>query len=152
MMPLVDKLLSLANEIAQNHPRFFENNGPGVGDRNTAEFMKKLRETALQELGRDFSEKQICGNNKLAVDFFFPEEATIVEIALTLRNPNSEFYKDILKTILAQKIGTRIKTLVFVSKPGAIKRHGEPASQSIITLIKKEFGVEIAIKEITQNI
>jgi hypothetical protein len=148
---LSEELVTLAQQIADDTPRFFEIKGPGKGDNATNEFMKELKSHAKQLFREDYSEKGICGDNKFAVDFFFPKEATIVEIALTLRNANSEFSKDILKAILSQKAGNSIKKLIFVSKPGAIKRHEEPASKSIISLVKKEFGISVIIRELNNN-
>ena len=151
-MVLSEKLVELAQKIADDSPGFFEIKGlPGNGDKATNAFMKELQSQAKQLFGEDFSEKGICGDNKFAVDFFFPEEATIIEIALTLRNAISVFSKDILKAILSQKAGNTIKKLIFISKPGAIKRHEEPASKSIISLVKKEFGISVIIRELINN-
>lgn len=146
-----EKLIELAQDIADDSPGFFDIKGPGKGDKATHVFMKELQNQAKHLFGEDFSEKGICGDNKFAVDFFFPKEAIIVEIALTLRNSNSEFHKDILKAILSQKTDNTIKKLIFVSKPGANKRHEEPASQSIISLVEQEFGITIIIRELINN-
>ena len=146
-----EKLTTLAQKIADDSPGFFDIKGPGKGDKATHAFMKELQNQAKELFGEDFSEKGICGDNKFAVDFFFPKEATIVEIALTLRNSNSEFHKDIFKAILSQKADNTIKKLIFVSKPGANRRHEESASQSIISLVEKEFGITIIIRELSNN-
>lgn len=122
-----ENLIKLAQNIADDTPGFFDIKGPGKGDKATHAFMKELQNQGKQLFGEDFSEKGICGDNKFAVDLFFPKEATIVEIALTLRNSNSEFHKDILKAILSQKADNTIKKLIFISKPGANKRHEELA-------------------------
>ena len=34
---------------------------------------------------------------------------------------------------------------------GQIKRHEEPASQSIISLVEQEFGITIIIRELSNN-
>ena len=146
-----ENLIELAQNIANDSPGFFDIKGPGKGDKATHAFMKKLRNQAEQLFKEDYSEKEICGDNKFAFDFFFPEEATIVEIALTLRNSNSEFHKDILKAILSQKADNTIEKLIFISKPGANKRHEEPASQSIISLVEKEFGITVIIRELVDS-
>ena len=146
-----EKLIELAQNIADGTPGFFDIKGPGKGDKATHAFMKELRTQAKQLFEADFSEKVICGDNKFAVDFFFPDEATIIEIALTLRNSNSEFHKDILKAILSQRADNTINKLIFVSKPGAKKRHEEPASQSIISLVEKDFGIMVIIRELVDN-
>lgn len=93
------KLIELAQALAAKIPAFQAVLGPGAGDEATGEFMRKLRENALAEFGNDYSEKKICGGNSLAVDFYFPEEQTIVEVALGLPNPATEFEKDVLKAI-----------------------------------------------------
>lgn len=41
--------------------------------------MKELQNRAKSTLGRDYSETKLCGDNKLAVDFYFPEEETVVD-------------------------------------------------------------------------
>lgn len=146
-----EKLIALAQKNADGNPGFFDIKGPGKGDKATNAFMKELRRQAKQLFGEDFSEKGICGDNKFAVDFFFPEEATIVEIALTLRNANSEFTKDILKAMLSQHAGNTIRKLIFVAKPGAIKRHEELASKSIISLVESKFGISVIIREVNNN-
>lgn len=143
-----DKLIKLAQKIASTSPDFHKILGPGKGDKSTHAFMKELRLQAIELFKEDFSEKTICGDNKFAVDFYFPAESTIVEIALTIRNSNSEFHKDILKALLSKKAGNPVEKLVFISKPGAIKRHQKPASQAIISLARDEFGVSILIKEL----
>jgi hypothetical protein len=146
-----DKLQDLAQGIADNTPRFFEIKGYGLGDKATIEFMKELRSQAIIIFQEDFSEKKICGDNNLSVDFYFPSESTVVEVALSLRNSNSEFERDILKTILGRKSGYAINKLVFISKHPAIKRRYEPASRSIIDLVQREFGITVIITELVNN-
>ncbi len=146
-----EKLYELAQKIADQTPNFFEKKGSGKGDNATLTYMKELRKEAANLFNYDFSEKNICGMNKFAVDFYFPDEAAIVEIAFTLRTPNSEFSKDIFKAILAKKAGNSINTLIFIAKPGAIKRHNEPASKSIIAFVSKEYDISIIIKELSNS-
>src|SRR5258708_21221186 len=96
------KLLALAREIASASPKFHAVLWPGVGDRATHALMRQLRERAVDAFGKDCSEWKVCDEASLAVDFYFSEEGTIVEVALGLPNPASEFEKDILKAIMAQ--------------------------------------------------
>lgn len=79
------RLYEIANDIALSTPGFFEIKGPGEGNHSTNKFIAELGDRAIAEFGEDFSEKNICGDNSLAVDFYFPEDGTIVEIALGLR-------------------------------------------------------------------
>ena len=138
----------MANEIAGMTPDFHGIKGPGAGDNANHVFMATLRSRARDTFGKDYAEKQISGDIKSAVDFYIPEEKTIIEIALALRVPLSEFQKDIFKALLARDNGVEVEHLVFVAKPGARKRHQEPASQAIIHWLKKHYSINVAIEEL----
>jgi hypothetical protein len=74
-------LLAIAREIAAANPGFQAALGPGAGDHATNSFMRELRERAVSALGDDFCERRMCGDTSLAVDFYFPDDGTIVEVA-----------------------------------------------------------------------
>lgn len=96
-----DELVRLAQAAAEAIPGFFDTAGAGVGNRRTNEFMKGLRRSVENSLGSGYAEQRISGDNRLAVDFFVPNEATIIEVALSLRNSNTEFERDVLKALMA---------------------------------------------------
>ena len=147
-MNKLDQLRTLIQTAASKTDGFFTINGPGVGDKLTHEFITKLRKEAENTFGKDFAEQCICGTNKLAVDYYFPDEATIVEIALSLRNPNSEFERDIIKAVMAQESGYPVEKLVFIARPGASKAHASPSSQAIINWAERNHSLHILIHEI----
>lgn len=124
-------LLRIAREIAASNVNFHAILGPGEGDRATNTFMRQLRESAIKIFGADYSEYKTCGDTSLAVDFYFPEEGTIVEIALGLPNPGSEYEKDILKALMAQELGHRVERLLFISRPGATKKCSQPGRNAM---------------------
>jgi len=142
------RLLAIAQELALEDPTFFEKKGAGVGDRATAAFMHELRRRAASSFGIDHAEQTICGTNKLCVDYYYRDEATIVEVALSLRNPTSEFERDILKAIMAQDNGHPVRRLVFISKPGAARRLGAPSSRAIIEWAARAHDLMISVHEI----
>jgi hypothetical protein len=144
----VQQLIDLAQAVAENHPDFFAIKGAGAGDRDTNEFMASLRDRAQAALGHDLAEQQICGDNGLCVDFYFQEEETIVEVALGLRNPLSEFERDILKAILSKVEGFPVRRLLFLSKPGATKRCSQPGARAIKDWAESTQGVKIEIQEL----
>jgi hypothetical protein len=125
------KLLSMARDIASASPDFQRVRGPGAGDHATQVFMRRLRERAREAFGEDYSERKLCGETSLAVDFYFPDEATIVEVALGLPNPASEFEKDILKAIMARDFGHRVRRLFFISRAGAKKKCKQPGRSAM---------------------
>jgi hypothetical protein len=98
-MGTASQLLGLARNLAATDAEFHVALGAGAGDHRTNKFMRELRKLAAVEFGEDFSERKICGDTAQAVDFYFPSEATIVEVALGLPNPQTEFEKDVLKDL-----------------------------------------------------
>src|SRR5258705_780908 len=120
------RLLALAREIAAAKVEFQQVKGPGAGDHATGAFMRELRSRAQDAFGTDYSERKLCGETSFAVDFYFPEEETIVEVALGLPNPASEFEKDILKAVMAQDSGFGVRKLFFISRAGAAKKCSQP--------------------------
>lgn len=132
----------------RERPYFFEIKGPGLGDNDTAVFMKQLRSRALKRFKTDYSEKKICGQNSLCVDFYFPDEETVVEVALGLRNPLSEYERDISKAIMAKDTGSAVSHLMFISKRGAIKRLLQPSAKSIAEWARRNHGV-INVRELS---
>ena len=115
-------LLGLAREIARANRNFQAVLGPGEGDKATNAFMTQLRKRAMEAFGKDYSEQKVCGDTSLTVDFYFSDEATIVEVALGLPNPASEFEKDILKGLMAQESGHNVRRLFFITRAGGEKK------------------------------
>lgn len=148
-MTRVARLLELAQEVAHERPTLFESKGPGVGDRDTQAFVNELRRRAREVFGVDHAEQAICGTSNLRVDYYFPEDATIVEVAFLLKNSPSEFEKDILKAIVARENGQTVTDLVFIAKPGAVKRCGAPDRRSFIEWAVRAHGLTITVHEIT---
>lgn len=105
--------------------------GPGAGDHATQRFMRDLRDRARNAFGADYGEQKLCGETSLAVDFYFPDEATIVEVALGLPNPASEFEKDILNAIMARDFGHQVHRLLFISRAGAVKKCSQPGRRAV---------------------
>lgn len=148
-MNRVDRLIELAQEIVVEDPDFFQTTGPGEGNRRTNAFMRELQSRAEEAFNQDLSEKRICGSTRLAVDFYFQEESTIVEVALSLRNSNTEFEKNILKALMAQKTGQAVNKLLFLSKPAAKRKHSQPSSRDVIKWVRRNHDIQVEIKELT---
>ena len=142
------KLLALAREIASTSHDFHAVLGPGVGDRATHAFMRTLRERAVDAFGHDYSERKVCGETSLAVDFYFPDEGTIVEVALGLPNPASEFEKDILKAIMAQELGHSVRRLFFISRLGAAKKCAQPGRTAVREWAHSKHQLTIEVHEL----
>lgn len=142
------ELLELARTLAATNPAFQEVRGPGDGDRATGRFMRDLRALACTAFGEDCSEKRICGKTGFAVDFYFLAEETIVEVALGLPNSTTEFEKDILKAIIAQESGYRIRRLLFISRAGAEKKCQQPGRIAVREWARNKHQLEIAVHDL----
>jgi hypothetical protein len=143
-----ERLLDLAQRIVDTLPDFFELKGPGAGDKATAAFMERLRGAAIAEFGADHAEQEISGSNGFRVDYYFPDEGTIVEVALGLRNPRTEFECDILKALMAKEVGHRVDRLVFISKPPAAKKCMQPGRTAIREWLLRNHGIEVDVHDL----
>jgi hypothetical protein len=74
--------------------------------------------------------------------------AIIVEIALGLRNPLSEFERDILKAIMSKEACYPVRRLLFLSKPGATRRCSQPGARAIAAWVERAHGITIEIQEV----
>jgi hypothetical protein len=146
----VDMLLKMIQQIADDHPNFFVRKGQGVGNLDTNLFVTELNKRALEEFGVDHSEKKICGETNHAVDYYFQDEAAIVEVALSLWTPNSEFEKDILKALMAQE-HYPVKRLVLIGKPGSVEKCKSPSRKSIIDWARRTHSLNIEVHDILNN-
>jgi hypothetical protein len=138
----------LALGLANQTPDFYSVKGAGAGDHATNAYMKTLRKMIKDVLGKDCSEKAACKGTKYAFDFYIEDERTAIEVALSLHNPTSEYERDIFKCMLAKDGGLPVDTLLFISKPGALKRHDAAGSRRIRALVQEKFGLRIEILEL----
>jgi hypothetical protein len=142
------RLYLIAQKLAEQTPGFFASIGAGKGNLRSNTFMAALRIAANQVFGQDYSEAKLCGENKLAIDFYFPDEETAVEIAGMLGAPNSEYEKDIFKCLIAQDRGCKVTRLVLIGKPGAAKANSYPGRGAIAQFVRMRFGIEISVEEL----
>src|SRR5712691_9463412 len=150
-MKKADEIFSLAQALADERPHFFDIKGPSVGDHDTSSFMKELRSRSQRALNADYAEKRVCGENNLCVDYYLPDEETIIEVALGLRNPTSEYERDIWKAIMAHDSGYTVSHLLFSSKPGARKRLEQPGAAAIRSWAERHCGIKVEIRELAQR-
>jgi hypothetical protein len=142
------RLLAIARELAASDQTFQAVRGPGKGNNATNGFMRELRARALAAFGTECGEQRLCGQTSLAVDFYFPRERTIVEVALGLPNPGCEYEKDILKAIMAQDLGHKVRRLFFISRPGAVKKCAQPGRLAVSKWAKSRHDLLIEVHEL----
>jgi hypothetical protein len=146
-----EQLCILAQRIAEHSPDFFDKKGPGKGDHATAVFVRSLRDAARGLFGADYSEKSVCAAAGSRFDFYFPDEAVVVEFAFGLHNPNSEFERDIFKCLLAMEDGCAVRKLILMGKPGAIAKLNAPAPKAILAFVERRFGLTVEILELQRQ-
>lgn len=140
-----ERLYEIAKELSLRTNGFLDTKGPGRGNHATNQFIAELGTLAKEEFGEDFSERNICGPNSLAVDFYFPDEGVIVEIALGLKNPNTEYEKDILKAVMAKSLGHTVEKLVFFAKLGGAKKCSQPSRTAVKDWLLSANHIEIEV-------
>jgi hypothetical protein len=143
----VQSLLDAAQEEAKLHPAFFITKGPGAGDHSTAAYIAALRKRLHVQFGSDLAEHPILPGTGIRVDYWLPEEQTIVEIALGLKNPLSEFERDVLKAVVSRATGLQVNTLVLLGKPGAFRRMESPWFKHVRAWAKEQ-GVTVLVHEL----
>ncbi len=67
---------------------------------------------------------------------------------MSLRNPLSEFEKDIFKAILANDGGLPVEQLLLIGKRGAAKRLGAEGPKAIIEWAKKQCGITVEVRDL----
>lgn len=96
------------------------------------------------------SEKKISNDVGYRFDYYIPEENTVVEIALSANNANTEFEKDIFKVLLFNDANpmNKIEHLVLIGKNGIVNRLKENGPSAIRNFVKKHFNIQIDVLEI----
>jgi hypothetical protein len=113
--------------------------------------MTDIRTLAKTIFGSDVSEKHCMSGTNLRFDFYLKEEETVIEVALSLHNPNTEYEKDLLKCILAKKEGLPIRKLLFICKPGGMKANLAPGKKCLADLVERDFGISVEVWDLVSN-
>lgn len=113
--------------------------------------MEELRHLARLQFGSDLSERRYISAAKMAFDFYFEAEDTAVEIALGLDKPNSEYERDIFKCLLAKDDGLTLRRLVFITKPGGIKKLSAPGARAIADYVLRKYGLDVVVWELERE-
>jgi len=121
----------------------------GAGDKACAAYLNKLNIRAEKRFGKQCCQQEsVCDGTKLTFDFYFPDEKTAVEIALSLGNPQTEFERDIFKAILANDGGKPVAKLVLIGRSGSVKRHNRGDSLAIVKLVKAHHNIDVEVREL----
>ncbi len=146
-MDTAQELFDLAQAVANETPGFFDIQGPGPGDRLVNHYIMQLNERVGEALAHVTAQAAVCGECGLTVDFYSPNDGLIVEVALGLKYPNSEFEKDILKAILAREYDKRIVTLMLIGRPGGEKACAAPGRHSMIAWAGRN-GLDVIVRDL----
>jgi len=111
----VETVVQMARTLVADWPRFSPMLPPEVARHGIRAFKTELRSRAFAHFCVDYAEKPICGGN-LTLDYLIGNAA--VEIAMDLREENSEFERDILRVLIAESELNTISHLLFLAKPG----------------------------------
>lgn len=153
-MALTEDLLRLIHETAATIPTFDHRLGPGAdkGNGATKQFVLQVNEIVRSRWPSEVAIKQSAiPNAELDFDFYIPSEETALEIALSIRNPVSEYEKDIFKALLARDHGLPITRLVLVGKNDSVKTRSIPGSKAIRDWAQSKTGLIVEVLEIAKG-
>ena len=145
-MSKVNELSAIIHRVVRNPPAFFQSMGAGSGNNASNIFVKELHIEASQVFGKEAVERPV-GLTGMKVDYYFAEERTIVELARLVKNPSSEFYKDILKALLARDYFA-VDKLVFFGGPDSEIKCKTPSRKAIIDWVYKTHGLHVEVYDI----
>jgi hypothetical protein len=145
------QIYTLAQEAADALPDMFSKKGPGAGNHFTNKYMARLNAVVKDTLGRSYIEQKICEPTDQCVDFYVPEESTIIEVELSLYNVHTNLDRDIFKALLAKDAGHSVSTLLLIGKEPAKERHKQPASRALIDFVKKHHDLTVVIEDIKKK-
>jgi hypothetical protein len=151
-MSIADEIFDLAQSLAAEIPGFERRRGPGreAGDGMTQSFIRALDEQVSRRWPAAVDlQRSVANGVGYTFDYFIESEHTAVEIALSLRNPLSEFEKDVFKAILAKEAGLAVRRLVLIGRKGAEDRLKAPGPKAIISWLAQHRGIEVLVKDLT---
>lgn len=138
----------IAQQVADEFPDMFRKKGPGEGNHFTNKYMARLNSAVATAIGKSYIEQKICEPTDQCVDFYIPEESTIIEIELSLYNVHTNLDRDIFKALLAKEAGHSVSTLLLIGKEPAKERHNQPASRALLGFVKKHHALNVVIEDI----
>ena len=147
-MTKTQTISNLAQKVANQLPDMFRKKGPGAGNNFTNRYMSRLNEAVEASLGKFYIEQKISYPTDQCVDFYVPEESTIIEVELSLYNVHTNLDRDIFKALLAKDAGYSVSTLLLIGKEPARQRHAQPASRAVIDFVKRHHDLNVVIEDI----
>ena len=142
---MAEQLVTLARTLVADWPRVFPMLRPSIARHGIAAFKAELRSRAFTAFCVDYAGKPIPGGG-LPVDYLMG--STVVEVALNLRDPNSEFERSIIKVLMTQCELHTVTHLLFLAKTGARARCDIPARKAVVAWAEREYGVHVEVREL----
>jgi hypothetical protein len=150
-MPITDDLLKVIHQAAASIPTFNDRLGPGVNAGNGANrhFLKTVNGAVTERWPNQVEiDRTAISGAKLNFNFYIPSEQTAIEIALSIRNPVSEYEKDIFKGLMARDSGLPLERLILVGKSGSVKLRNSPGSKAIRDWAWEKHKLKVEVHEI----
>ena len=149
MGPLARRLVAAAQETARRTRGFQRRLGAGAGDDATKRYKEAL-DNLVRRRWPDLilPEERVIEGARYRFDYYIPSERTVIEVALSARNPGSEFEKDAFKVLLAKRAGKPVDRLVVVGKEGTEKRLDQPGQRAICAFARAEHGIDVDVKDL----
>ena len=143
------RIFEIAQRVVRRFPEFHQAKGPGLSPRVRTAFLARLEKEVRKEMRTVRVEEPVSAFIPAAFNFYLPETATVVEIALPLWESDSDFERDLFKCLLASEQGKPVDRLVFIGCQGTLETSTLPSRQAILKFVEEKYGLAVAMMEIS---
>jgi hypothetical protein len=143
------RIFEIAQTVANRFPEFHRSKGASLSSKVRAAFLQRLEKEVQKELRDVLVEEPISTSKHTTFNFYLPETATAIEIALPLWESDSEFERDLFKCLLAGEEGKPVDRLVFIGCQGTRETTTLPCRQAILQYVEERYGLAVSMMELS---
>lgn len=143
------RIFEIAQRVASRFPEFHQARGPGLSPRARTAFLQRLEKEVRKEMHGVRVEEPVSRSTPTAFNFYLPETATAIEIALPLWESDSDFERDLFKCLLAAEQGKPVDRLVFIGCKGTRATTDLPCRRAILEYVEERYGLAVSMMELS---
>ncbi len=149
-MSRAERIFQLAQEVADTYDVFHAKRA-GAGDHYTKEVVDHLKFLVLEEFGPGVANQFLSKESRQSVDFWLPEEHTILEVEFSMFSSSPLLEKEAFKALLAKDAGKDVRELILVGDPGSGKRHQAPTPRAVINWVERHHQIRVQVWELKEK-
>ena len=143
------RIFEIAQRVAHRFPEFHQGKGRPLSSKVRTAFLARLEKEVRKEMHGVRVEEPVSTFARAAFNFYLPETATAIEIALPLWESDSDFERNLFKCLLASEQGMPVDRLVFIGGRGTRATSALPCRQAILKYVQDKYGLVVSMMEIS---